>query len=201
MPVQGSSLSCPQLVSTPASTQCLDSNSHTVLTKAPVHGSPSEHSHVLRWLDVLAVTCMKAWARKLCSNRKCVPAGLQAAPAYQDAEAVALSSCEIFVCSFMQAARASLLAGQLNTGRPLFEPLHVSWQVASEKGKGFCKVPSPSAVLGVNACDISCKRCKPCACFDYCPFCSDAPPVTAPGATCPQLACPAHLNLVAQPQH
>ena len=63
-------------------------------------------------------------------------------------------------------------------------------QVASEKGNGFCKVPSQSAVLGVNACDISCKRCKACACFDYCPFCTDAPPVKAPGTTCPQLACP-----------
>ena len=67
-------------------------------------------------------------------------------------------------------------------------------QVATEKGRGFCKVPTPSAVLGVNACDISCKRCKPCACFDYCPFCSDAPPVSAPGATRTQLACPARLT-------
>ena len=70
------------------------------------------------------------------------------------------------------------------------KPLHVRWQAASGKGAGFCKVPTPSATLGVNACDISCKRCKPCGCFDYCPFCSDAPPVTAPGATCTQLACP-----------
>ena len=64
-------------------------------------------------------------------------------------------------------------------------------QVASEKGRGFCKEASQSAVPGVRTCDLTCNRCKKCACFDYCAFCTDAPPVSSePGAQCLQLACP-----------
>ena len=97
--------------------------------------------------------------------------------------------CEGLVLGWVLAPQAHI-AFLLERDLPTSKLLGVCQQVATDKGRGFCKVPTPSLVLGVNACDISCKRCKPCACFDYCPFCGDAPPVSAPGATCAQLACP-----------
>lgn len=76
MPVQGSNLSCPQLVSTHARAHWLDLSSRRVLTKTPVHCKPSERSCVLRWLYVLACDTHEGAGNQGVLKYKRVPAGL-----------------------------------------------------------------------------------------------------------------------------
>ena len=46
-----------------------------------------------------------------------------------------------------------------------------------------------AAYLGAGTCDITCKRCTPCAGYDYCHNCRDAPPGGS-NFTCAQQARP-----------
>lgn len=46
-----------------------------------------------------------------------------------------------------------------------------------------------ASYLGAGTCDITCKRCTPCAGYDYCHNCRDAPPGGS-NFTCAQQARP-----------